>query len=88
MEQVRLQRLHTTRTLKYLPHTSVWPSPAEDANHLRGKLDEEGQQVLKKKNGPNLSVFSIKPLRLYQVCQLLVGSNTEKLIFFYFYYHI
>lgn len=49
MLQVRLQRLHTTCTLKYLLHTTACPSLEEAANHLGGQFDEKGQQVLKGK---------------------------------------
>lgn len=41
MLQVRLQRLHTTRTLKYLLHTTAWPSLGKAANHLGGKFDKK-----------------------------------------------
>lgn len=50
MLRVRLQRLRTTCTLKYLLHTTACPSLEEAANHLGGEFDEEGQQVLKRKS--------------------------------------
>lgn len=47
MLQVRLQRLRTSRTFKYLLHTTAWPSLGEAANHLGGEFDEGGQHVFK-----------------------------------------
>lgn len=91
MLRVRLQRLHATRTLKYLLHTSVWPSLAEVANDPGGKFDEEGQQGLKRRRPVLCRIpsqhflwmlcVSISELLLNSLLKLIFNSQAQPKVF-------